>query len=78
MGSTPPIFFDGIHPFPIILTRESQSMTEPEKSKPSEDPSHLPLEEWTTPELIVEDMGTATRGGPFTSQSPGDDAWYQS
>ncbi len=53
-------------------------MTEPTPPQSSEDPSGSLLEEWTTPELIVEDMGTATRGGNFTVNSPGDNPWYAS
>ena len=37
-----------------------------------------PLPDWETPELIVEDVGPATRGGPFGSSPSGDDAWYSS
>lgn len=37
------------------------------------------LEEWETPELVVEDVQSATFGGTIgTVNSPGDDIWYES
>lgn len=35
-------------------------------------------EVWEAPELTVEDVGSATRGGPIGSSSGGDDFWYSS
>jgi len=32
---------------------------------------------WVTPELIVENV-ESTKGGNFSCNSPGDDAWYSS
>jgi hypothetical protein len=46
---------------------------------PQQDPQTTDgLKEWETPELIVEDVQSVTKGGTFTCNSPGDDAWYQS
>lgn len=34
------------------------------------------LQEWQTPDLIVEDVEKATQGGTIGDVDPVDDAWY--
>lgn len=47
------------------------------KSSKTKDKNKKNLKTWHAPKLVIEDTEN-TKGGNFSCNSPGDDAWYSS
>jgi hypothetical protein len=48
-----------------------------DKNKTFEEANEKTLKAWHAPKLVIEDTEN-TKGGDFSCNSPGDDAWYSS